>query len=42
MYQFALCNKNQFIQNGQLDMKQVLEKFVIHFDAVFDDRNENF
>lgn len=27
-YKFALKNKNQFIRNGQLDMKCVLEKFV--------------
>ena len=42
MYRLALCNKNQFVQNGQLDMKQILEKFVIHFDDVFGDRNEKF
>ena len=33
MYRLALCNKTQFIQNGRLNMKLILEKFVIHFDA---------
>ena len=42
MYRLALCNKNQFVQNGLLDMKQILEKFVIHFNDIFGDRNEKF
>ena len=42
MYKFALRNKNQFVKNGVLDMKLLLEKFVIHFDEVYGDRNEQF
>lgn len=42
MYKFALKNKNQFLQNGQLDMEHLLEKFVEHFDDVYGDRDEKF
>lgn len=42
MYRLALCNKNQFIQNGQLDMELLLAKFVEHFDDVYGDCDEKF
>ena len=42
MYRFALQNKNQFVKNGVLDMKLLLEKFVVHFDEVYGDRPERF
>lgn len=42
MYRLALCNKTQFIQNGRLNMKLILEKFVIHFDDIYGDRDERF
>lgn len=42
MYKLALRSKNQFIQNGQLDMERVLAKFVEHFDDVYGDRDEKF
>lgn len=41
-YRFALQNKNQFIQNGHLNMELVLEKFVTHFDDLFGDQNQSF
>lgn len=34
--------KNQFIQNGRLDMTRVLEKFVIHFDDLYGGRDQAF
>lgn len=42
MYKAALQNKDQFIQNGRLDMKRVLEKFVMHFDDIYGDRGQRF
>jgi hypothetical protein len=42
MYKVAFQNKNQFIQNGRLDMKRVLEKFVMHFDEIYGDRGKKF
>lgn len=42
MYRLALCEKNQFIRNGQLDMELILTKFVGHFDDVFGDRQDKF
>ena len=34
--------KNQFIQNGHLDMKLILEKFVSYFDEIYGDRDFRF
>lgn len=42
LYQAACRDKNQFIQNGRLDMKRILEKFVIFFDDVYGDKGEKF
>lgn len=42
MYRFALKNKNQFLQNGRLDMERLLVKFVEHFNDVYGDRDEKF
>ena len=42
MYKLAMQNKNQFLQNGQLDMELLLAKFVEHFDDVYGDREERF
>ncbi len=35
-------DKNQFTENGLLDMEKVLEKFVIHFNEIFADCDESF
>lgn len=42
LYNEALRDKNQFIRNGRLDMKLVLEKFVSHFDDLYGDRQQIF
>ncbi len=42
MYNVALQDKNQFINNGHLNMKLILEKFVIHFNDLYGDREQNF
>ena len=42
MYRLALWNKNQFVKNGKLNMKHLLEKFLEHFDDIYGDRDEKF
>ena len=42
IYDAGLQYKNQFIQNGQLDMTRVLEKFVIYFDDLYGGRDQAF
>lgn len=34
--------KNQFIRDGALDMRRILEKFVEYFDDIYGDRDEKF
>lgn len=38
----GFSDKNQFISQGHLNMRAVLEKFVIHFDDLYGDRSERF
>lgn len=35
-------DKNQFIQNGRLNMKRILEKFVIHWQDIYGPSEEKF
>jgi hypothetical protein len=42
IYISALQNKNQFIEDGRLNMKRVLEKFVETFDDLYGDKSETF
>lgn len=35
-------DKNQFIQNGKLDMKRILERFVVHFTDLYGTGDEKF
>ncbi len=42
IYSAALKERNQFIRNGHLDMNLVLEKFALHFDELYGDRNQKF
>lgn len=42
IYDEALRDKNQFICNGHLNMERVLEKFVMHFDDIYGDRQQSF
>lgn len=34
--------QHQFIQDGHLNMKLVLEKFILHFEELYGDRNQAF
>ena len=42
IYKLSLQEKNQFITNGYLNVRLVLEKFVIHFNEVYGSKNETF
>ncbi len=42
MYKAALKDKNQFIQDGHLDMRRVLERFTEHFSDLYGDREDTF
>lgn len=41
-YKAALKDKNQFIQNGRLNMELVLQKFVEHFTDLYYGNNDKF
>lgn len=42
IYKASLQDKNQFIRDGHLDMRRVLEKFVEHFHELYGSRKEKF
>lgn len=42
MYDEAQRSKSQFISEGRLDMRKVLEKFVLHFSDIYGDNDEKF
>lgn len=42
IYTNALQNKNQFIKKGHLDMRLILEKFVMHFEELYGDQKQAF
>ncbi len=42
MYDAGLLDKNQFLVNGHLNVRQVLEKFVESFDTLYGDAEETF
>ena len=41
-FQYGQRDKNQFIRNGHLDMRLVLEKFVVHFTDIYGKNDEKF
>lgn len=42
IYDFAVRDKNQFIQDGHLNMRLLLEKFVLYFDDLYGDQGAQF
>ena len=42
IFRAAVQSKPQFIQDGHLDMKLVLQKFVEHFDSIYSGNAEEF
>ena len=42
VYDSALSDQSQFIVNGRLDMKHILERFIETFDDIYGDQSESF
>lgn len=42
IYALSVRDKSAFIVDGQLNMRQILEKFVVHFNDLYGDRDEAF
>jgi len=42
IYTASLRDKSQFIVDGHLNMKRILERFVVHFNDLYGDRDEDF
>jgi len=42
IYTASVQEKNQFIVNGRLDMRRILQKFTIHFNDLYGNRDETF
>ena len=42
IYDTAQKEKTLFIEDGHLNMKMVLERFVVHFDSLYGDRGQKF
>ncbi len=42
IYDAALKDRNQFVRDGYLDMKRILERFVLHFTDLYGDQGQRF
>lgn len=42
IYAASLRDKNQFLVNGQLNVRRILERFVVHFNELYGDSEEKF
>ena len=42
MYKASLQDRNQFVADGELDMRKILERFVIHFNDLYGGGDETF
>lgn len=42
MYKASLLDKNLFVRDGHLDMRRILEKFVMHFHDLYGNKKEEF
>ena len=42
IYKASLQDKSIFIRDGHLDMRRILERFVLHFHELYGDREEEF
>ncbi|MFQ9414146.1 MAG: hypothetical protein ACLR1Q_08225 [Ruminococcus sp.] len=42
MYSEGVNDKNQFIQNSQLNMEKILEKFILHFNDIYGSQPDKF
>ncbi len=42
LYKAALQSKSQFISGGRLNMQLILERFTVHFDELYGDKDKTF
>ena len=42
IYNASLMEKGQFIIDGHLNMRRILERFVVHFDELYHNREDTF
>lgn len=42
IFDVGINDKNQFVQNGKLDMELILEKFILHFNDVYGSQPDKF
>lgn len=42
IYDAALKDRNQFVKDGRLDMRCILERFVLHFTDLYGDQGQRF
>lgn len=42
LYKASLQDKNQFIVDGHLNMRRILERFVVHFTDIYGDQSDKF
>ncbi len=42
MFLAGITEKNQFIQNGRLNMREILRKFVVHWEDLYNTMDEKF
>lgn len=42
LYQMSVSDRNQFVLNGMLNMRLILEKFVVHFDELYGNSSVRF
>lgn len=40
--QESYIDKNQFIENGQLNVENIIQRFIVHFQDIYGDRDEKF
>ena len=42
LVQESYIDKNQFIENGQLNIEKIMQRFIVHFQDIYGDRDEKF
>ncbi len=40
--QESYIDKNQFIENGQLNVEKIIQRFIVHFQDIYGDKDEKF
>ena len=40
--QESYIDKNQFIENGRLNVEKIIERFIVHFQDIYGDKDEKF